>query len=278
MCISIFLTVGMWSLVYLHGWNEKWDIGCCFTILLADISQHCCPKQCKSGVRRSSGAKLIGHCCWKREVLLSFSSACLPACWPCTPSTSLALSLYSSVPSVSCSSSNAVKAHQQLFCDLMSWAGSLQGHLDFRDAQARRTWLHSCRQVQRRGGRRVWDWHFWQQQASKLSWLPLLAASRANPAAVPHSSWFFLSPHLPPCASTSICTANWWTVPGSKARPAKPLPSSDQDQLHRWIAGGQEEWGMGVEGKDSGVLFQQQRLLKVLVKVHPCRPATVVKP
>lgn len=115
----------------------KWDIGCCFTILLADISLHCCPKQCKSGVRRSSWAKLTGHCCWKGEVLLFFSSVCLPACWPRTPSTSLALALHSSVPSVSCSSSSAVKSHQQLSQGLMSWAGSLQGHLDFRDAQTR---------------------------------------------------------------------------------------------------------------------------------------------
>ena len=55
----------------------KWDTGCCFTTLLADISHHCCPKQCKGEVRRSSRAKLTGHCCWKQVVLLSAPSLLL---------------------------------------------------------------------------------------------------------------------------------------------------------------------------------------------------------
>lgn len=146
----------------------KWDTGSCFTTLLADLSQHHCPKQRKGEVRRSSWAKLTGHCCWKGIVPSS-----LPTCLPAAGCALLVLLLpwlcCSSDPLESRSSSHAVKTQQQLSGGLMSWAGLLQGCLGFRAVQGRRTWLCSCRQVERRVEGGCWTDVFGSSQL--LNWL-----------------------------------------------------------------------------------------------------------
>lgn len=84
-----------------------------------------------------------------------------------------------------------------------------------------------------------------------------------------HTALGFFSPPPPPCASTSICTASWWTVPGSKAKPAKLLLSSNQHSFTDEWQGGRKSGAWEWRERTLGFYFSSRGCLRCWWKYIP---------